>query len=272
MAQAWALAFPPNFWILLVVAAVCCSIGFKEFVWFLSIGYGFAVAGLGAALFILFIPSFTMGNLIMYLQALLLLVYGARLGGFLFMRERKSAAYRTSLAESGSDKRFPLGASLGVWIGVSILFCLQVDPLYFRFANGTGAQAINYIGFAISVLGFALEMVADNQKSAAKRADPHRFCDTGLFKVVRCPNYLGEIILWTGVFVSGFGSLTGLFQWLFACLGYLLIVGIMFSSARRLETKQEAHYGSDAAFRAYTAKTPILIPFVPLYTLNKPKK
>ena len=31
--------------IICAVCAVCCAIGFKKFVWFLSIGYGFAIIG-----------------------------------------------------------------------------------------------------------------------------------------------------------------------------------------------------------------------------------
>ena len=46
------MVFPTLFWILAVVAAVLCSIGFYRFVWFMSVGYGLAVAGCGAALLI----------------------------------------------------------------------------------------------------------------------------------------------------------------------------------------------------------------------------
>ena len=41
---------------LLIVLAVClllCAVGFYKFVYFLSIGYGFAVAGGGIAIFII---------------------------------------------------------------------------------------------------------------------------------------------------------------------------------------------------------------------------
>ena len=42
-----------NVIILLIVSAVMCSIGFYKHVYFLSIGYGFSVAGIGAALLIM---------------------------------------------------------------------------------------------------------------------------------------------------------------------------------------------------------------------------
>lgn len=41
-------------WILAVVSAALCAVGFYKFVYFLSIGYGFAIAGLGVAILILF--------------------------------------------------------------------------------------------------------------------------------------------------------------------------------------------------------------------------
>ena len=41
--------------ILLAVCAVLCAVGFYKFVYFLSIGYGFAVAGGGLAIFIMYL-------------------------------------------------------------------------------------------------------------------------------------------------------------------------------------------------------------------------
>jgi hypothetical protein len=47
--------------IILAVCAVLCAVGFYKFVYFLSIGYGFAVAGGGIAIFIMYLlnPSAT---------------------------------------------------------------------------------------------------------------------------------------------------------------------------------------------------------------------
>ena len=56
-----------------------------------------------------------------------------------------------------------------------------------------------------------------------------------------------------------------------ASLGYLGIVYVMFSGARRLELRQDLVYGADPTYQAYRSKTPILLPFIPLYSVAKHK-
>ena len=45
------------------------------------------------------------------------------------------------------------------------------------------------------------------------------------------------------------------------------IIYVMFSGARRLEVRQNKNYGNDPEYQAYVKKTPIIFPFVPLYSL-----
>jgi protein-S-isoprenylcysteine O-methyltransferase Ste14 len=56
-----------------------------------------------------------------------------------------------------------------------------------------------------------------------------------------------------------------------AIFAYASIIGIMFNGAQRLEKRQMARYGNLPAYRAYADKTPILLPLVPLYHLNREK-
>ena len=119
--------------------------------------------------------------------------------------------------------------------------------------------------------GILFESTADMQKSIAKAQNPNRLCDSGLYRIVRCPNYLGEIIFWTGVFVTGITAYNGVLQWIVAITGYVCIVYIMFGGARRLEIRQNRNYGTDEEYQAYVKTTPILIPFVPLYSVEKYK-
>ena len=93
----------------------------------------------------------------------------------------------------------------------------------------------------------------------------------GLFKIVRCPNYLGEMIFWTGVLLSGANILSGVGQWAVALTGYIGIIFVMFSGARRLELRQNRNYGADPEYQAYVKSVPILLPFVPLYSVEKYK-
>ena len=65
--------------IMFVVAMAISAIGFKKFVWFISIGYGFSIAGLGLAMLVMFHRSLSP---CMVVLAVLCMVYGCRLGGY----------------------------------------------------------------------------------------------------------------------------------------------------------------------------------------------
>lgn len=258
-----------SFLILFLIALVISSIGFKKFVWFISLGYGFSVAGLGAAMLVMF-----RGNLtpITVLLAVLCIVYGCRLGGYLLVREQKSASYQKTMKndiKDGSDTKFFL--KVLVWASCALLYCCQVAPIFFRLQNAAPTDAAAVIGTIVMALGIVLESAADYTKNRYKKDHPQRFCDVGIFRLVRCPNYLGEVLIWTGVFLSGVTALSGVLEWCAALAGWICIVYIMFGGARRLELRQNKNYGEDPEYRQYVKKTPILLPFIPLYSVAKYK-
>ena len=259
----------PLFLLLFAAAMVISSIGFYKYVYFISLGYGFSIAGLGLLMLILFRESLTTGTV---LTCLLFILYGCRLGGFLLIRELKSAAYRNTMKteiKDGSAMKF--GVKCAIWVTCAALYVLQVVPVFCRLTNGDGTDAFCLVGAAVMLFGVVFESAADWQKSRAKAVNPKRFCDTGLFRIVRCPNYLGELIFWTGVIISGLNIFTNALQWALALLGYIGIVFVMFSGARRLELRQNRNYGTDPEYQAYVKTTPILIPFIPLYSVVKYK-
>lgn len=258
--------------ILLAVCALLCAVGFYKFVYFLSIGYGFAVAGGGVAILVIaLINGWTDGVLwLALIQTALFIAYGARLSGFLLVREIKNAAYRKTLKEAtGDDKKMPIFVLATIWVFVSVLYTAQVSPMFFRYYNGATDVIVPLIGAAISVFGLVLESVADQQKTAQKKLNPDMVATQGLYKIVRCPNYLGEIIFWTGIFVSGVTTYANVGQWITAIIAYICIVFIMFNGAQRLEKRQMKRYGDDPAYNEYANKTPIIIPLLPIYHLNK---
>ena len=258
-----------KFLILFLVAVLISSIGFKKFVWFISLGYGLSIAGIGIALLTMYAKNLTVVTAIM---SVLLIIYGCRLGGYLLIREKKSASYKSTMKNDIKDgsnmKLFP---KLCVWLSCALLYVLEASPIYFRLNSGKNDNSSAIVGMIIMALGIALESASDLTKNSFKKKYPKRFCDVGLFKIVRCPNYLGEVITWTGVFISGIGTYSNALEWVCAIAGWVCIVYIMFGGARRLEIRQNKNYGNDPEYQSYVKKTPILLPLIPLYSVEKYK-
>lgn len=253
--------------IILLNGLIFSACGFYMYIYFFSLGYGFSIAAIGAVMLFIFRGSLTWGT---GLQCLLFMVYGIRLGGYLLIREIKSPAYKEVLnPELTRSRQMGMVPKVSIWISCALLYTLEVSPVFFRLKNGDGTSGTVIAGLIIMALGICLEMAADLQKSAAKKKDPYRFVDTGLYRIVRCPNYLGELFLWLGVLISGIGSLHGILQWAAAAFGFILIVYIMFSGARRLEIRQDRNYALDPEYQKYIKTVPILIPFIPLYSVKK---
>ncbi len=261
-----------HLWLLLAISFAVSAVGWIYFIYFFSIGYGLSISALAAATAIIFCDSLTIPSAILLG---VLFVYGVRLATYLFMRERKSASYKKILYQPDIAQRKPVFVMLMIWISCALLYVGQISPATFYLANLADGVAVNewwmWGGAITATIGVVIEMVADAQKSAAKKINANRFVSHGLYRIVRCPNYFGEVLMWTGSFVVCFGACCTLWQWVVAALGYIGIVYVMFSGARRLEMRQAEVYGDDPEFQAYIKRTPIILPFIPLYSVAKYK-
>ena len=74
-------------------------------------------------------------------------------------------------------------------------------PLLYLIVNG--ANPLGLIGAGVTLLGIFLEFFADHQMhSFLKTTVEKKVCKKGLWKFSRHPNYLGENLVWIGVFLS----------------------------------------------------------------------
>ncbi len=256
--------------ILLALSFAVSSLGWIYFIYFFSIGYGFAISALSVASVIIFRDVITLPIAIL---AAVLFIYGIRLGLFLLLREKRSASYKHILYQPENTTKKPVFVMLMIWISCALLYVGQISPATFYLYNLENGAEVNevwaWIGAALATAGVLIEMIADAQKSAAKKVNARRFVDTGLYRIVRCPNYFGEVLMWTGSFIICFGACCTLWQWVIASLGYIGIVYVMFSGARRLELRQNETYGKDPEFQAYIKKTPIILPLIPIYSVAR---
>jgi len=159
----------------------------------------------------------------------------------------------TRHAGARSDEVGHLGQRLG---------SLRSDVLAGAANNvGAGSRFVTTIGargVALMVVGLGLEACADWQKSRFKQTHHDRFCDVGLYRIVRFPNYFGEMIFWLGSWISAMSAFQSPLAWLLGGFGFVCIELVMLGSSRRLEMKQTNRYGSDTVYQAYARTTPIL--------------
>ena len=116
-----------EFLILLIVALVISSIGFKKFVWFISIGYGFSITGLGITMLWMFRNQLTPVTVIL---SVLCIIYGARLGGYLLIREKKSASYQKTMKDDIKD-----GSDMNLFLKILLQYLILLLSIVFHLKN-----------------------------------------------------------------------------------------------------------------------------------------
>ncbi len=191
--------------------------------------------------------------------AALVVIWALRLGPFLFRRVRRA----------GSDDRFDeikpsLPRFLTVWTvqGLWVTFTAMAAWVGITSNQRADLDAFAVVGVLVWATGFALEVVADLQKSRF-RADPAnkgRFISTGLWSRSRHPNYFGEILLWLGVAIVAVPVLTG-WQWVvLASPVFVAFLLTKVSGVPLLEQKADARWGGQPDYEEYKRTTPVLVP------------
>ena len=186
-------------------------------------------------------------------------VWAARLGSFLFRRVRRDGGDGRFDWIKTNFLRFLMTWTLqGLWVLLTLAAALAVITAEDR----EDIDVFLTVGMSIWLIGFAIEVIADRQKSAfrANPANEGRFITSGLWAWSRHPNYLGEIVLWTGITFAAIPVLSG-WRWLmFVSPIFVFVLLTRISGIPMLEHRAAKRWGADPEFRAYTDSTPALIP------------
>lgn len=253
--------------IIIIIPLITTLIGFYNFLYFITIGYGASISFNGLAIIILYYNEL---NFVSLFLSIFLIIYGIRLCSYLIVREFCYKSYiQTVKSEINRINSYPTIINILAWIFCSLLYTSLSIPAYYIIINKSKELLSSYISIGIIIFGFFLEIIADYQKTVAKKKNPRRFVSDGLYKIVRCPNYFGEMLIWIGFFLSAIQVYKNATQFIIAFLGLVTLIFVMFGGARRLEIRQDKNYGKMKEYQIYKANVPIMIPFVPIYSVKK---
>jgi tryptophan-rich sensory protein len=198
-------------------------------------------------------------NLLSTILFSMIFIWAFRLGTFLLVRIRKI----------GKDKRFDgmrenLFKFLRFWILQGISVWIILIPSIFLFnSNFKNITTISIFGFVIWFFGLLIESVADYQKYIFNNDEKNKnkWIDIGLWKYSRHPNYIGEILIWFGVYIFTFPALS---KWQsivgFISPFYITFLLIVISGIPLLEKKADQKWGKIKGYMNYKKQTGILFP------------
>ena len=194
-----------------------------------------------------------------WLIALMIFIWAVRLGSFLFRRIHAAGGDQRFDQIKVSSSRFFVAWTLqGTWVVMTS--CAAVTAILSPEQPPLGPVYI--VGVPMWATGFAIEVIADRQKSRF-RADPAnggRFINVGLWARSRHPNYFGEILLWAGIAVMAIPYLSGT-QWV-VMLSPLFVYALLtrISGIPTLARRGQQLWGDDPDYQAYLKNTPTLLP------------
>lgn len=189
----------------------------------------------------------------------LVLLWSLRLGTFLFIRINKIK--KDVRFDGMRDKFF---AFLRFWLlqGLSVFVVMLAASLGFM-QKDTNLTIVTYLGILIFLKGLAIESIADAQKFKfnSNPANKGKWIAIGVWKLSRHPNYLGEMMVWIGIYLTVVSSLlpAGI---LWALLSPIYIVSLLLfvSGVPMLEKSADTKWGKDIKFVKYKKEVPVLLP------------
>lgn len=188
--------------------------------------------------------------------ASMVILWGIRLGGFLFYRIHKM----------GKDSRFDAfrgraSGFLKFWLLQSLSISIIVLPVLFGLLAPD--IEVNIYALLLWSIGWILQSFADWQKFSFRTHYPSTsFISDGLFTYVRHPNYTGEIMVWISIFWYVSSVLSG-WEWIAVISPiWIIILLIAISGIPLIEIANKKKYAGNVDFQKYVSKTWRLIPFV----------
>lgn len=217
--------------------------------------------GVSFAILAIFAYLLSEMNLMHTLLLLAVLAWSIRIGGFLLIRIRKM----------GKDARFDdmrnhFFKFLRFWLlqGLSVFVVLLGSLVAWR-SGESNITSLSVAGLALFIAGLLTEATADLEKFKFNNNPKNKgkWIDVGLWRKSRHPNYLGEMSVWTGLYLFVAPSLSG-WQLVIAAISPLYIISLIsfVSGIPLLEKSANERWGKDPDYKKYKENVPVLLPSI----------
>jgi len=195
-----------------------------------------------------------------WIVSALVVIWSLRLSSFLFLRIHRTGKDGRFDSLKTSPARFIIPWTLqGLWVFLTMSVVIVINS---QSGPAPNLSIWDGLGMALWTLGFGIEVVADAQKTAfnSKLENRGRWIDEGLWARSRHPNYLGEILLWTGISFFGIPCFEGLemIAWISPIFIFILLTRI--SGIPILEERAMVRWENDPEYQKYRENTPALVP------------
>ena len=192
--------------------------------------------------------------------SLLVVIWALRLSSFLYLRIHRTGKDGRFDRLKTSPIRFLVPWTIqGLWVFLTMIVVIVINS---QAESAPELGIWDAIGLLMWLLGFSIEVIADNQKSAfnANSENQGKWIDSGLWSYSRHPNYLGEIMLWTGIACFGISCFSGMerLAWISPIFIYLLLTKI--SGVPILDRRGLEKWGDQPEYHKYREETPTLLP------------
>ena len=126
-------------------------------------------------------------------------------------------------------------------------------PGLMLYETSASANILTWLGFIICLSSATIQLIADKQIHDFRAAHPGQYCNVGLWKHGRHPNYFGEIQFWWGIWIM-YASLNG-FNWLICCP--IAMTALFLGISIPLMEKRQLH--NKPGYAEYRKQTRMLI-------------
>ncbi len=236
------------------VSHLICTLIFYNFVYVFNYGYAWIMIVM-PILYVVPHPPPLPGIALL----IVVVVYGTRLLRFIWSRYHSESYQERAANAQTATKAIPVPVKFITWLFTSALM-FYVSFNAWVVATGTEMNNTLWIAALVMVFGLLIEAVADCQKQRAKYANKDVPCYTGLYRRIRHPNYLGEIIFHIGFYWGMAASTDRTFPLVLGAFGTGWIIMIMCDEAVIRDRQQEERYGDTKEFSGYRERTGMLLP------------